>query len=131
MARPSSKTLTEAEQRVMQALWARGEASVRDVVDDLEKDHGVAYNTVLTILGILHKKKYVSFRREGRAHIYQPAVSQTDARHEAFDHLVSRFFGGSKNAFAQYLLEEEAIDPTELEQLKKLTNSPRTKGKSK
>jgi len=121
MARPSSKTLTEAEQRVMQALWRRGEASVRDVVDDLSSDHAVAYNTVLTILGILHKKKYVSFRREGRAHIYAPAVSQTDARDEALDNLVSRFFGGSKNAFAQYLLEEEQIAPAELEKLKALT----------
>ncbi len=121
MSRPPSKTLTEAEQRVMQALWRRGEASVREVTDDLPADHEVAYNTVLTILGILHKKKYVSFRREGRAHIYAPAVSQTAARNEALDHLVSRFFGGSKNAFAQYLLDEEQLDSAELEDLKALT----------
>ncbi len=127
MARPSSKSLTEAEQRVMQALWRRGEASVRDIFDDLSDNHGVAYNTVLTILGILHKKKYVKFRRDGRAHIYRPAVTQTDARKEAFDQLVSRFFGGSKNAFAQYLLEDEDLDADELATLKKLTSKKRIK----
>ncbi len=122
MARPSSKSLTEAEQRVMQVLWEQGEASVRDVVEALEKDRPVAYNTVLTILGILHRKKYVRFRSAGRAHIYRPAVTQAGARGEAFDQLVSRFFGGSKNAFAQYLVDEEMIDADELAKLKKLAS---------
>lgn len=120
MARKASKTLTEAEQRVMEVLWRLTEASVRDVANELSKNKPVAYNTVLTILGILHRKKYVKFRRDGRAHVYRPAISQASAQHEAFDHLITRFFGGSKNAFAQYLIDEEKIDADELHRLKAL-----------
>ncbi|NNL89020.1 MAG: MarR family transcriptional regulator, partial [Marinicaulis sp.] len=69
MARKASKTLTEAEQRIMKILWRLKEASVRDVANELSKDKATAYNTVLTILGILHRKKYVKFRRNGRAHV--------------------------------------------------------------
>ena len=120
MPRHSSKTLTQAELRIMQVVWRRGEATVREVADDLSEDQPVAYNTALTILGILHRKKYVRFHREGRAHIYRAVVSETEARGEAFDQLIARFFSGSKNAFAQYLLEEENIDPGELARLKNL-----------
>ena len=131
MPRPSSKTLTEAEQRVMQVLWSRDEASVREVADALPAEPPLAYNTVLTTLSILHKKKYVRFRREGRAHIYSAAVTESDARHEAFDNLLSRFFGGSKNAFAQYLIEEEQLDAEELADLKKTARNKRSRGKRK
>ena len=96
MARPSSKSLTEAEQRVMQVLWEKGEAPVRDVVEALHKDRPVAYNTVLTILGILHRKKYVHYRSVGRAHVYRPAMTQAGARGEAFDQLVTRFLADRK-----------------------------------
>lgn len=129
MARKTAKTLTEAEQRVMQVLWRLKEASVRDVVDELSREKPTAYNTALTILGILHRKKYVKFRRDGRAHVYRPSVSQTGARREAFDHLVSQFFGGSKNAFAQYLVEEEDIDADELRRLKALAKKAKERNK--
>lgn len=129
MPRKRSKTLTGAEERVMRVLWSAGEVSVREVTNALAKEAGVAYNTVLTILTILHRKGYVHFRREGRAHIYRPAISQTEARREAFNHFVGRFFGGSKNAFAQYLLEEEDLDPTELAALKRIArDTPKKKG---
>ena len=120
MPRKTAKTLTEAEQRVMEVLWRLEEASVRDVAEELSKDKPTAYNTVLTILGILHRKKYVKYRRDGRAHVYRPAVTQASAQREAFNQLITRFFGGSKNAFAQYLIEEENIDAEELRRLKAL-----------
>ena len=127
MARKASKTLTEAEQRVMEVLWRLEEASVRAVADELSKDKPAAYNTVLTVLGILHRKKYVTFRRDGRAHVYRPAVSQASAQREAFDHLITRFFGGSKNAFAQYLIDEEEIDADELRRLKVIAQEAKGK----
>jgi BlaI family penicillinase repressor len=52
MPKPKSDVLTEAEQRVMRVLWEKGEASVREVTDELEASYPVAYNTVLTILRI-------------------------------------------------------------------------------
>jgi BlaI family penicillinase repressor len=76
MARTASPTLTEAEHRIMSVLWTRGEASVRELTDALEPVYGLAYTTVLTTVRIMADKGYVSFRKEGRAHIYAPALSQ-------------------------------------------------------
>ena len=89
MPKPRSDVLTEAEQRVMHVLWDKGEASVREVTDALEKTYPVAYNTVLTILRILTDKDYVSPRQDGRAFIYTPSVSRADARSRALKKMVS------------------------------------------
>ena len=64
MPKPKSDVLTEAEQRIMRVLWAKGEASVREVTDALEDSYPVAYTTVLTLLRILTDKDYVTPRQD-------------------------------------------------------------------
>ena len=118
MPRKPSAALTEAEQRVMQVLWDAGEASVRDVHEKLNKKKKLAYTTVLTILKILFDKGYAGHRKEGRAFIYHPLVTQSEARHKAISALVSRFFGGSSQALAQHLVEIEGIDLEDLAALR-------------
>lgn len=117
MPKPKSDVLTEAEQRIMRVLWAKGEASVRDVTDELEASYPVAYNTVLTLLRILTEKDYVRPRQDGRAFIYRPLVSRADARTRALKKLMSTFFEGSPTALAQHLLKTETISAEELHEL--------------
>ena len=114
MARPKSDILTEAEQRVMRVLWDRREASVREVTDDLQKTNPVAYNTVLTILKILTEKGYVKPRQEGRAFVYTPLVSRSEARTQALKKLVSQFFEGSPTELAQHLIRSRELSADEL-----------------
>ena len=120
MARKKSNTLTEGELRIMEALWTLKEASVRDVTSHLEASDGLAYNTVLTMLGILEDKGYVSHRKEGRAFVYQPTLSRNNARSRALKHLVQKFFDGSPEALVQNLLSQEDIDPAEVKRLRAL-----------
>jgi predicted transcriptional regulator len=119
MPRPRSQVLTEAEQRIMRVLWAKGEASVRDVTEALSRQRTVAYNTVLTLLRILTDKGYVAPRKEGRAFIYAPLVSRADARTQALKQLLTQFFEGSPSALAQHLIKEEDLDLEEIEALKR------------
>ncbi|MEO1241028.1 MAG: BlaI/MecI/CopY family transcriptional regulator [Pseudomonadota bacterium] len=132
MPRPPSKTLTQSEERIMRVLWSRDEASVNDICEALLDDHKSAYNTVLTILGILHRKNYVRYTRKGRAYIYRAVVSQTQARREAFEMLVSQFFGGSKNAFAQYLVDDQRLSAEQIDGLKsRLRQKQKTQARRK
>jgi predicted transcriptional regulator len=117
MARPRSSTLTEGEQRIMEVLWRLGEASVQDVTGALAAADPVAYTTALTMLRILHEKKYVDYRKEGKAHVYVPLVTRDAARSSALKQLLRRFFDDSPEALAQHLLREEDIDLQELERL--------------
>ena len=83
MPRHPSKTLTDGELRIMDVVWTLGEASVRDVTERLSQHDTVAYNTVLTMLGILKDKGYVRHRKSGRAFLYRPLVSRETAQRSA------------------------------------------------
>ena len=124
MARKKTAILTDGEVRIMEVIWNRPEASVREVMEQLTGNESVAYSTVQTMLGILEEKGYVSHRKEGRAFIYAPVVSRGEARSHAVRYLVRRFFDDSPTALAQNLLAEEDVDLLELERLQKSIEDP-------
>ena len=126
MARKRSSTLTDAELRVMAVLWEKGEATVREVADALERKHNLAYTTVLTVLRVLTDKKYVTAKAEGRAHVFRPLVSRDAARVGAVKQMLSAFFGGSTDALAQHLIENNSID---LDKLREIEAKLERKGK--
>jgi predicted transcriptional regulator len=68
--------LHELEARVMDAVWAQGEATVRSVTDALAHDGARSYTTILTVMTRLDKKGFVDRRREGRRDVYVAAVDQ-------------------------------------------------------
>jgi predicted transcriptional regulator len=117
--RPISATLTDGELRIMRVLWDNGEATVNHVVDALKTKPKPAYNSVLTLLRILEKKRYVTHRKDGRAFIYRPVIARADARRSALKTLVNRFFEGSPRLLMLNLLEDERLSSNALEDLKK------------
>lgn len=120
MARPKSKTLTLAEQRIMNVLWEMGEASVRQITEALAEDHDLAYTTVLTTTRILADKAYVGFRKEGRTHIYTPLVSQKTERSSALKNVLTNLFDGSPHLLAQHLIEADDLSSDDIRALRDL-----------
>ena len=122
MARPKSPTLTEAELRLMDVLWKKEAATVRDVVAALPGNEPLAYSTVLTTLRILERKGYVSHEKEGRAYVYQPVVGREDARRSVVRYMMSRFFNNSPEALMLNILENETVDGDVLDRLKRMVD---------
>ena len=120
MPRPQSPSLTDGEARLMTVLWDKGRATVADVVAALGPKRSVNYSTVQTLLRILEAKGYVTHVKEGRAFVYRPLVDERQARRKALRHLVSRLFNDSPSLLVLNLLEDQRIDPGELERVKKL-----------
>jgi predicted transcriptional regulator len=118
MPRRKSNTLTEAELRLMKILWRRGESAVNDLVADLPEGEALAYNSVLTTIRILEQKGYVEHRQEGRAFVYRPCIAEQEASRSEVRHMLSRFFGDSREQLVLSLLGDEEISPEELERLK-------------
>ena len=118
MVRPTSPTVTDAERAILEVLWDRGEASVREVNEALSDSKPVAYNTVLTMLGILLKKSLVDYRQEGRAFIYRATVSRDEVRTQALDHLLRQFFDDSPEVLALHLVKNHALDAEDLDRLR-------------
>jgi BlaI family transcriptional regulator, penicillinase repressor len=104
----------------MTVLWEKHQATVADVVAALGPKRPVNYSTVQTMLRILELKGYVSHDKVGRAFIYRPVVDERQARRKALKHLVSRLFNNSPSLLVLNLLEDNRIDPGELERVRKL-----------
>jgi predicted transcriptional regulator len=113
-----SNTLTEAELRLMKILWRRGESAVNDLVAAMPDGETLAYNSVLTTIRILEQKGYVEHRQEGRAFIYRPCVAEQEASRSEVRHVLSRFFGDSRERLLLSLLGDEDISAEELQRLK-------------
>ena len=128
MARPASPTLTESERAILEVLWKKKEASVREVADELSKKKPVAYTTVLTMFKILGRKGLVSHRTEGRAFIYRPAITRSEARKQALESLLRQFFNGSPSVLAQHLLSEHDMDLAEIKALQEKVDATNAKG---
>ena len=123
MARPKSKTLTAAEQRIMNVLWDKKEASVRQITDVLAETHDLAYTTVLTTTRILADKNYVDYRKEGRTHIFFPKVTQKAARSSALKNVLANLFDGSPQLLAQHLLEADDLSHDDIKSLRALLDT--------
>lgn len=113
-----SNTLTEAELRLMKILWRRGESAVNDLVASMPEDEPLAYNSVLTTIRILEQKGYVEHRQEGRAFVYRPLMLEREAGRSEVKHVLSRFFGNSREQLLLSLLGDGEISQEELERLK-------------
>jgi predicted transcriptional regulator len=118
-----SNTLTEAELRLMKILWRRGESAVNDLVAAMPDGETLAYNSVLTTIRILEQKGYVEHRQEGRAFVYRPCVAEEEASRSEVKHLMSRFFGNSRERLLLSLLGDEEISAEELQRLKETIQS--------
>ena len=114
-----SNTLTQAELRLMRLLWSIGECSVQDLVSAMPEESRLAYTSVLTTVRILEDKGYVLHRQEGRAFVYTARVAEQDAQQHEVRHVISRFFGDSRERLMLALLGDDDVSSDELERLKK------------
>jgi predicted transcriptional regulator len=122
LARKKSASLTDAELRLMEVLWDKGEATVAEVADALPRELDLAYNTVLTTLRILEEKGFVGHTKAnaGRAFVYRALVDREQASRTAVRQLVSRFFRNSPELLVLNLLEDEELSRKELRRIRAL-----------
>ena len=112
------KTLTKAEEQIMQAIWKLEKAFLREIIDELPnpKPH---QNTVATILKILVEKEFVAVTVFGRTHQYYPLVSKDAYSKGSIKNLVKGYFEGSFSSAVSFMLKENNLSIEELELLLK------------
>jgi predicted transcriptional regulator len=112
--------MTPLELEVMKVLWEVGPAPVQVVQERLARGRPLAYNTVQTVLGILHRKGKVRRELRGRAYHYWPAVTRLEAAWQAVGDLVARLFDGSPERLVMSLVETRQLTPEALARLAEL-----------
>jgi predicted transcriptional regulator len=124
--RGPSRQIGPLEQRVLDELWARGSATVREVVE--KACQGLAYTTVMTTLDRLFKKDLLTRSEEGRAFRYAPRFSREELQREAVGHALRQLLDASPASslplsFLVEILGER--DAELLDDLRKLVESKR------
>jgi predicted transcriptional regulator len=111
------------ETAVMDRLWKRRTATVRDIVDDLGKSRSLAYTTVMTIMTRLHVKGLLVRDRDGKTYVYRPAFSRDEHRARLSRDLVRGLvdeFGDV--ALAQFTAELDSVDAGHRAALRKIAS---------
>jgi BlaI family penicillinase repressor len=117
---PKSPELTEAEWRVMNALWEAGPSTTRALHERLHGETAWAYTTLKTLLERLQAKGAVTARRDAGADVYTSAVPRANARGTAVRRLLSRAFGGAAGELAHFLIGNEQLSERERRDLRRL-----------
>ena len=120
--------LGDLQLRIMKILWAREEATVAEVFEELGKDADLAYTTVSTMLRKMEGRGLITHRSEGRSFVYRAKVASEAVSRSMIDHLVDRMFEGNLTAAVNHLLTTRDVSREELKVLERLI-AERKKGK--
>ena len=118
---------TESELEILNILWAKDSATVRDVHEELAKSKDVGYTTTLKLMQIMHEKGLVKRDESMRTHIYQPAVNREKTQKHLLDKMIDSLFGGSSTQLVLQALGsgEQKLSNEELEKIQSLLNDLR------
>lgn len=115
--------LGETEMEVLHHVWDLGEATVADVRERILDDRDVAYTTVMTVLKKLAGKGYLTYHKEGRSYVYEPAEEPNAVQHSLLQRLMEKVFHGSPTALVQTLVQKESLSDAERRELKSLIDA--------
>jgi BlaI family transcriptional regulator, penicillinase repressor len=107
---------TESELEILQILWTRGLATVREVHEELSKTKEAGYTTTLKLMQIMNEKGLVKRDDSMRTHIYQASVNKEKTQ----KHLLGKMID---SLLVMQALGEHKASPEELEKIQELLNN--------
>jgi BlaI family transcriptional regulator, penicillinase repressor len=111
--------LTKAEEEIMQILWEKEKAFVKDIIDVIPKPKP-AYNTVSTIIRTLERKKFVGHKSYGNSHQYYPLVKKSDYTRLFMKRVFTNYFDNSLHQMVSFFSKERELKISEVDEAIKL-----------
>lgn len=108
------KSLTKAEEQVMQAIWKLQKALLGEVLAELAALQ-LQRTTIATVLKVLIEKNFVGINTIGRNHQYYPLVTKDTYSKVTIKNMVEGYFDGSYSNVLSFLMKEKNISVKELE----------------
>ena len=114
--------LTKSEERIMQIIWKLKKGFVKDFIEEMEDNPKPPYNTISSIVRLLEKKGYVSYKAYGKTYEYFPAISKEDYTKTSFSKLFSGYFDNSPASLLSFMVKEQGLSQSDIEELQLLIN---------
>ena len=118
---------TESELEILQVLWKKGLATVREVHEELAALKDAGYTTTLKLMQIMNEKGLVKRDDSMRTHVYQAAVSKEKTQKHLLGKMIDSLFGGSPTQLVIQALGESKATPEELEKIQEMIDSLKSK----
>jgi BlaI family transcriptional regulator, penicillinase repressor len=125
MSAPKLIKPTESELEILQILWTRGLATVREVHEELAKTKEAGYTTTLKLMQIMNEKGIVKRDDSMRTHVYQAAVNKEKTQKHILGKMIDSLFGGSPTQLVIQALGDDnhKASREELEKIQALLDS--------
>ena len=111
---------TPRELEILEVLWHRGEATVREIYEELGDDLPIVHTTVQTFLRSMTKKGMVSYRESGRSYVYRALVKPEPTRLGLLNQVLNRVYGGAIDQLVEGAVRLKPPSDQELARLRKL-----------
>ena len=123
MARPASEHPTELELSILKVLWQKAPKTVDEVRESLAAaGRELAHSSVITIMNIMVRKKYLKRAKNGRAFEFTPLLAEDSVGRSMLQDLMTRVFDGSAQSLVLQLLETADVDSEELAAIRQIIN---------
>ena len=120
----AQKLLTALELKVMNQLWAKEKAFVKELIRDWDGEPKPAYNTISTIVRILEEKEFVGHEAHGRSHQYFPVVSRNDYQKRHLRNVIENVFAGSVTTMISSLVDsKDDLSSEDVDGLRKMIDN--------
>lgn len=114
---------TESELEILQVLWQKGAATVREVNEEILKYKESGYTTTLKLMQIMFEKGLVTRDSSSKTHIYQPAVSKENTQKLFLNKMIDSLFSGSPAQLVMQALGNHKASKKELEEISNFLQS--------
>ena len=113
---------TESELEILQVLWERTSATVRDVHEELLKTKEAGYTTTLKLMQIMFEKGLVTRDSSSKTHIYQATVTRQNTQTLFLNKMIDSLFAGSPAQLVMQALGNHRASEVELEEIRRFLN---------
>lgn len=112
---------TESELEILQILWQKKNATVREINEELSKQKKleIGYTTTLKLMQLMHEKGLVARDASSRTHVYKALLNQQKTQKNLVTKLIDSAFNGSASQLVMQALSDHQTSPEELEAIKK------------
>jgi len=118
---------TEGESEILQVLWEKENATVREVHETILKTKEAGYTTTLKLMQIMFEKGLVTRDDSAKTHIYRANVSKEKTQNQFLGKMISSLFGGSSSRLVMQALGSQSPTKEELDEIQELLDNLKNK----
>ncbi|MGE6720956.1 BlaI/MecI/CopY family transcriptional regulator [Peribacillus frigoritolerans] len=127
MSEPYNKLLPNIlgplELEVMKIIWSKKEATVQEVLVELNKQNNYAYTTIMTIMNRLDKKGILTRNKVGKGYLYKARYNQDELVQQTSSEKVEQILGNYGDIAIAQFVDAVGHNPDQLNKLKQLIHS--------